>query len=292
MNSLITGGKGAAGSYLAEHLKESGDKVSILARPECDLLDFNAVCERLADCRPDAIYHLASDADVSGSFSHVTEISRNNIMGTVHLFEAVRKLKMKCAIQVCSTSEVYGNPWIYPIKEDALIDPVNPYAFTKASQDLLGGVYAKSYLFRVVRTRAFGYINPRRANLSLTSFARQIVAIERGQQDKLRHGNLDSIRTFCDVRDIAVAYRLAIEKEGVFNIGSEKPISIGEALEMLVGYAKCEIELEQDHTLMRPVDVTDQIPDCTRFRRATGWEPEITLEESLQWLLSTCRASV
>jgi nucleoside-diphosphate-sugar epimerase len=283
--NLITGANGSAAYYLAQEL--NGNYVG-LSRPDCDLTDFKTLCERLDQYRPDVIYHLASDADVRGSFDRSIYVMRNNIMGTVNLFEACRELNIRPVMVICSTSEVYGNPGKYPITEDFPISPVNPYAVSKACQDLMGGMYEKAYGFRVVRTRAFGYINPKRDNLSLTSFAKQIIVAERTGA-KVHHGNLFSIRTFCDVRDIAKAYVLAAEKTGVFNIGSEQPISIKACLDMLASYSKVPVTLFQDPARMRPTDVTNQIPDCSKFRKATGWQPEIKLEDSLKWLLSTCR---
>lgn len=288
--NLITGSNGSAAYYLAHELR--GDYVG-LAKPECDLRNFEEVVAFLHKNRPDVIYHLASDAEVGLSFERVPYVMHNNVMGTVNLFEACRVLDIRPVMVICSTSEVYGNPGKWPITEDFPIAPVNPYAVSKTCQDLLGGMYEKAFGFSVVRTRAFGYINPRRGSLSLSAFARRIADIERGKQVELRHGNLFSRRTFCDVRDIARAYVLAgtTVRTGVFNIGSERPVTIGEALETLKGLAKTPIKMVQDPALMRPVDVTDQIPDCSKFRDATGWEPKITLEDSLKWLLSICRAS-
>jgi len=288
MTNLITGSNGSCAYYLANELR--GDCVG-LARPDCDLRNFDEVVARIDHYKPDVIYHLASDAEVGKSFERVPYVMHNNIMGTVNLFEACRKVNIRPHIMICSTSEVYGNPGRWPITEDFPIAPVNPYAVSKATQDLMGGMYEKAYGFPVVRTRAFGYINPKRDSLSLTSFARQIVSIEKGEAEAMRHGNISSRRTFCDVRDVAAAYVYARGHTGTFNIGSDTPVSIGEALEILCGFSKVKIKKVQDPSLMRPIDVTDQIPDCTKFRNATGWEPTISLEDSLRWLLAICRST-
>jgi nucleoside-diphosphate-sugar epimerase len=287
VKSLITGSGGAAAFYLKELLPDAAG----IQRPECDLNDFEAVCDKLDTERPDAIFHLASDANVRMAFDTPWQTIANNVLGTVNLFEACRKVGIRPAVQICSSSEVYGNPGRWPINEDFLIAPINPYAISKVAQDLLGGVYSECYDFPVVRTRAFGYVNPRRTDLSLSSFARQIVEIERGERTVLLHGNLDSIRTFCDVRDIARAYVLAIEQEGVFNIGSTQAISIGECLDLLCFMAIVPIKRQLDPARSRPSDVTLQIPDCTAFRQATGWAPKIELRDSLKWLLETYRAN-
>lgn len=296
MRALITGIRGAAGSYLAENLKAKGVEVLGIARPECNLLDFQAVSYKLQAARPHVIYHLAADADVRQAFDEPAAVFVNNTLATINLFEAVRKLKLDPLIMLCSSSEVYGSPERYPITEDFPICPSNPYAISKTAQDYFGQMYGKHYGMRVVITRAFSYVNPLRRDLALSNFARQIVAVERGEADEVRHGNLASIRTFCDVRDVAEAFAhapdlptIAKNGEGIYNIGGEEPVSIGEGLEMLIGLSTAKIKTRQDEALMRPTDVTNQIPDCTRFRLLTRWEPKIPLQESLAWLLDHYR---
>lgn len=291
--NLVTGANGAAAHYVAVHLAAMGETVAPIARPRCDLNDFEAVCRVLDKERPEVIYHLAAKADVRASFDDRGATLKNNIDSTVNLFEACRKVGIKPVVLVCSTSEVYGQPAAAPIDEDFPLAPLNPYAVSKATQDLLGRMYAACYGFKVVVTRAFGYINPLREGIALSRFARQIAEIEAGKREVLEHGNLDSVRTFCDVRDIARAYVLAAETGGgVFNIGAEYPISIERCLEDLVSMAKVEIRTRFDEQLRRPTDVTQIIPDCTRFRRVTGWEPQIQLRDSLAWLLEHWRAQV
>ena len=141
----------------------------------------------------------------------------------------------------------------------------------------------------------FAYFNPRRHNLFSTSFARQVALIEAGLQDKLWHGNLNSVRTMIDVRDAMDAYRIAIEKctpGEAYNIGGEKTISVGEFLEILTSMAEVEIKREVDESLLRPSDVTLQIPNCEKFESATGWKPQYSFEDSIQHLLTYWRARV
>jgi len=287
--NLITGSNGSCAHYLKVELGEWAG----MARPECDMRSIGAVEDFVADALPDVIYHLAADADVRDSFDNPQGVFDNNTVSTINLFEACRFAQIKPVIVICSTSEVYGNPGAWPIQEGFYTDrQTNPYAVSKRAQESIAKFYEGCYGFPVVITRAFGYVNPRRANLSLTSFARQIVKIERGEQQELTHGNLDSVRTFCDVRDVAKAYVKAAAHPGqTFNIGSEEPVSIKQCLEILVSYAQAEILTRQDEALMRPLDVTNIIPDCSKFRAATGWEPKIPLKDSLRWLLEQCRST-
>jgi GDP-mannose 4,6-dehydratase len=312
---LVTGIAGSGGSYLAEHLVETepGVEVHGLARwhgaardhlaavrdrvavHEADLLDLGAVLRVLRAVRPDAIFHLASHANVRASFDTPVGVVQNNVLGTLNLLEAVRLAGIDPVIQLCSTSEVYGQvgPEAVPIGEDAPMRPASPYAASKAAQDLLGGTYHASWGLRIVRTRAFGYVNPRRPDLFASAFARQIARIEYGLAAELRHGNLDSVRTLVDVRDVMRAYWLAAvhgRAGAVYNVGGTEPVAVGEVLGRLVHLSRCRIPTRQDPRLLRPSDVTLQVPDVGRFRAATGWRPEIPLDESLRALLAHWRA--
>lgn len=313
---LITGITGSGGSYLAEYIvnnhpdyevhgtsrwhSTSGNKnLEEIAQAvnvhECDLNDFSSTLSVLKKVQPDYIFHLASHANVRTCFETPLAVLQNNIMGTANLLEAVRYADINPRIQLCSTSEVYGqvDPKNVPINEDCPLRPANPYAVSKTTQDLLGDVYFKNRGMDIIRTRMFAYLNPKRKDIFSTSFANQIVNIERGLQKEVLHGNLDSTRTIIDVRDAMESYWYAIEKGKageVYNIGGEKVIKVGEFLDVLKGLAKCEIPSRLDPSLLRPTDVTLQIPDTTKFRNETGWKPKYTFEQSVEHLLNYCRS--
>jgi nucleoside-diphosphate-sugar epimerase len=166
---------------------------------------------------------------------------------------------------------------------------------SKLAQESLAYAYHKSWGLKVITSRMFAYINPRRQDLFATSFARQVVKIERGLQDRLHHGNLASIRTMVDVRDAMRSYWIASEMCSYgepYNIGGSDVLSVGDFLNKLIKHAKCYIPTEQDRNLLRPVDVTKQICDTTKFDTLTGFKPTYTLDESIEWLLECCRKDV
>ena len=307
---LITGITGSGGSYLAEFITNNHPDVDIhgisrwhstsasnnlenikhnVSVHECDLNDLSAVYRVIKKVRPGAIFHLASHANVRASFDVPVGVLENNIIGTANLFEAVRMLGIDPIIQVCSTSEVYGqvNPDEVPISEDAPMRPQSPYAVSKVTQDLLGRMYFISYGMRVIRTRMFAYFNPKRSDLFASSFARQVAWVERGLQSEVIHGNLDSIRTLVDVRDAMRAYWEAIiycDAGEAYNIGGATTITVGEVLAKLISLSDVEIVTRLDSNLLRPSDVTLQVPDITKFQRKTGWKPIYSFEESLNYL--------
>jgi GDPmannose 4,6-dehydratase/GDP-4-dehydro-6-deoxy-D-mannose reductase len=314
--ALITGISGSGGSYLAEYIAERHPAVEIhglsrwhstaaagnLARVadrvrlhECDLRDFSSVLAALRAAEPDVVFHLASHANVRASFTTPLAVLDNNVMGTANLLEALRAAGQDPVLQLCSTSEVYGQvlPHEVPITEEQPLRPASPYAASKVAQDLLGLVYHKSYGMRIVRTRMFAYLNPRRADLFATSFARQVARIEAGLQRELVHGNLDSVRTLIDVRDAMEAYWVAAERcepGEAYNIGGDTTISVGEFLELLKRHARVPIPTRQDPALLRPADVTLQVPDVSKFTNATGWRPRCDFESSVAHLLEHCRS--
>ena len=315
---LITGVSGSGGSYLAEYIVKNHPEVEVhgagrwhsttstdnlaairskIVMHECDLMDFSSILRMLEKSRPDAIFHLAAHANVRASFETPLSVMNNNVMGTANLFEAIRAAKLDLLIQLCSTSEVYGivDPKHVPIDEDTPMRPTSPYAVSKATQDLLGYSYFKAYKMRIIRTRMFTYLNPRRTDLFATSFARQVVRIEAGLQKELVHGNLDSIRTIIDVRDAMRAYWEALmycEPGEAYNIGGTTTMSVGDFLEALVSLAKKPIPTRKDPALLRPSDVTLQIPDTRKFRKVTGWKPEFTFKESMAHLIEYWRNEI
>ena len=312
---LITGIAGSGASYLAEHITTAHPEVEVhgLARwhstvasdnlaairdrvtiHEADLLDFGSVLAVLRAVRPEAIFHLASHANVRASFDTPTAVLHNNIIGTSVLLETIRHAGLDPAVQICSTSEVYGqvDPANVPIREDCPLRPASPYAVSKVAQDLLGWTYFLSYGMRVVRTRMFAYLNPRRADLFATSFARQVTRVERGLQAEVMHGNLDSVRTLIDPRDAARAYWDAIvrgQPGEAYNIGGTTTMTVGEFLERLIARVGRPIRTRLDPALLRPADVTLQIPCIDKFVAATGWQPRYSFDESLDLLLEHWR---
>lgn len=316
---IITGISGSGGSYLAEHIVNNHPDVEVhgmsrwhstsansnnlrnvkdkIFLHECDLNDLSSVVNTMKTIKPEGIFHLASHANVRASFITPLAVLNNNIMGTANLFEAVRMADLDPIIQLCSTSEVYGqvDPKNVPIREDCPINPSSPYAVSKVAQDLLGYTYYLSYGMKIIRTRMFAYINPRRADLFATAFAMQVARIEAGLQEKLLHGNLDSVRTIIDVRDAMESYWVALMKcryGDAYNIGGPTTIKVGEFLDLLKKLAKCEIPSEMDPRLLRPADVTLQIPDVSKFQKETGWKPKYSFEESVSYLLEHCRREV
>lgn len=313
MKVMIAGINGAAGSYLAEYLVNEHPEVEVhgmsrwhstshqknienikdkIILHEVDLNDLSSIIRTLREVKPDKVFNLAAHANVRAAFDTPIAVLQNNMMSTINLLEGIRLECPDCIYNHCSTSEVYGSPQDRPITENHRRLPVNIYAASKLCQESTTYAYYKSWGIKSVITRAFAYICPRRLEIFSTSFAYQVRRIEQGKQDVLHHGNLDSIRTLIDVRDIVRAYWVASDKceYGVpYNIGGKDIISVKEFLDKLILQATVPIKCIQDPKLMRPVDITHQIVDISKFENQTGWKARYTLEESIEFLLEEVR---
>ncbi len=317
MKALITGITGFVGSHLAEFLLKKGgyeiyglkrwrsplnniqgikDQVNLV---DGDLRDGKSMSKIISDISPDRIFHLAAQSYVPTSFTAPTDTIETNINGTINLLEAVMNAKINPRIHICSSSEVYGQVTEdeLPIKETNAFRPQSPYAVSKVGEDLISFQYFKSYGLQTIMSRAFTHTGPRRGSVFVVSaFAKQIAEIEAGKKEPILNvGNLESVRTFLDVRDIVGAYDLLIEKcepGQAYNIGGNASMKISEMLEKLLQMSDKQIQVKVDPKLLRSSDVTLQIPDVSKFKQATGWEPKIPFEKTLKDTLDYWRENI
>ncbi len=311
MRVLITGITGFAGSHLADYILANHPDAEVcgiirwrsrrenilhieekITLFEADLKDVISLKKSLAEIKPDRIFHLAAQSFVPTSWKCPAETFTINAVGQINLFEAILSLKLDPKIHVAGSSEEYGlvQSEELPMKETNLLRPLSPYAVSKVAQDLLAWQYFKSYGLRTVRTRGFNHTGPRRGEVFICSnFAKQIAEIEKGKRDSVIHvGNLEARRDFTDVRDIVRGYWLCLEKgeEGeVYNIGSGKTHTMQAVLDMLLSMSKVNVKVQIDSRRIRPSDVPVLLADSSKFRKLTGWKPEIPLRQSLQDLL-------
>ncbi|MBY0279906.1 GDP-mannose 4,6-dehydratase [Candidatus Binatia bacterium] len=318
MRILITGITGMVGSHLAEYVLAHHPDVEVhgmvrwrspranlvkvagrVTLHEGELRDLHSLVRVLETVRPERIFHLAAQSYVSASFTAPADTLHTNVIGTTNLLDAVRLTGIDPKIHICSSSEVYGQvrPDEVPIRESNEFRPASPYAVSKCGEDMIALQYFLSYGIKTIRTRMFTHTGPRRGDVFAESaFAKQIAEVEAGlRPNPIKVGNLNSVRTFADVSDAVRAYWLLLEKcppGEVYNIGGERTMTVGEMLDVLIGMAGCRIRYEVDPALVRPSDVTLQIPDTAKFRAATGWEPTVPLETTLRDLLDYHRGRI
>ena len=318
MRVLITGITGMVGSHLAEYFLSDFPDIEvhglvrwrsplrniqkILPRIQLhqgDLRDLNSLVMLLRKVKPGRIHHLAAQSYVDMSFVAPADTLTSNVIGTCNLLDAIRIAGINPRVHICSSSEVYGQvlPNEVPITELTPLRPASPYAVSKVGEDMIAFQYGLSYQLDLVRTRMFTHTGPRRGDVfAESSFAKQIAEIELDpSRGPVRVGNLDSVRTLADVRDAVVAYKLLLDKcpaGEVYNIGGKETMTVGEILETLKSLAKTKVEHVVDPARLRPSDVTLQIPDTSKFFKATKWEPKIPARQTLGDLLDYHRLNL
>lgn len=315
MRALITGAGGFVGGHLCAFLLDHSDWEilgTVYPQPQersepcarmrltfADLRDPQMVRDLIDSWEPGVIFHLAALSSVSASFEHPWETLENNIRAQLNILEAVRQAETQTRVLVIGSNEEYGKPGEdqLPIIEDTPLRPQSPYAVSKVAQDMLGLQYHLAYGVDVVRLRPFNHTGPGQSpRFVVPAFASQIARIEAGLQEPvLSVGNLKVWRDFTDVRDIVRAYFLAAteaEPGEAYNLASGRPQSIEEMLESLLALSTVDIRVEVDPDRYRPADMPVAYGSAEKFRRRTGWEPEIAFDQTLRDVLAYWREEV
>ena len=332
--ALITGITGMVGSHLADFLLENTnwniygvcrwrsplDNVShLLERVNqedrvffeyADLNDEMSLITVVNKIKPDYVFHLAAQSYPQTSFTAPIDTLNTNILGTCRLLEAFRLAmtndkNYKPVIHVCASSEVFGKipPEKKPaegINEECPFHPASPYAISKIGTDMIGRYYAEAYNMTVMTTRMFTHTGPRRGDVFHEStFAKQIAMIEAGLiEPVVMVGNLNSLRTYADVRDAVRAYYMLVTVNPIpgeyYNIGGAYTCEVEDTLKTLISYSpmKDKIKIQVDPKRLRPIDADLQVPDCRKFKAHTGWEPQIPFEKTMHDLLNYWRERV
>lgn len=267
-----------------------------------DLNDVISLENAIEIAKPDYVFHLAAQSFPRTSFDAPIDTMNTNILGTSRLLESIKKSSNDPIIHVCASSEVFGRvpKEKLPINEECTFHPASPYAISKVGTDLIGRYYAEAYNMTVMTTRMFTHTGPRRGDVFAEStFAKQIAMIEAGIiPPVVKTGNLDSLRTWSDVRDAVRAYYMLVTVDPIageyYNIGGTFSCSVKDMLNTLISMSVCKdsIKVETDAERLRPIDADLQVPDTTKFTKHTGWKPEISFEKTMRDLLDYWRERI
>ncbi|MDW3181177.1 GDP-mannose 4,6-dehydratase [Roseobacter sp.] len=323
--AFITGMTGMVGSHLLDFLLENTDweihgmlrwrspldnlaaHVDRINRKDriflhyADLRDTMSIDAAVKAAQPDYVFHLAAQSFPKTSFDAPLDTLDTNVQGTERLLGAIRKYAPDAVTHVCASSEVFGRvpKEKLPIDEECTFHPASPYAISKVGTDLVGRYYAEAYDMTVMTTRMFTHTGPRRGDVFAEStFAKQIAMIEHNLLDpNVRTGNLDSLRTWADVRDAVRAYYMLVTKDpqpgAYYNIGGQYTCSVKDMLDTLLGMSTVQnIQVKTDPERLRPIDADLQVPNTAKFENHTGWKPEIPFETTMSDLLDYWRERV
>lgn len=290
MRILITGITGFIGSHLGRHLRDLSDidvhGLAAHAEPpshfgvpviNADVTDADGLSRAVERLQPDAIIHLAGLSHVGESWKRPGDYLQVNFCGTRNLVHAASG----CTVIFASSAEVYGNvpEAEQPIQEDRVLDPRSPYAMTKACAEQVAIDHG------AIVVRSFNTIGPGQGrHFALPSFASQLAAIQRGEQEPiLRVGDLSPRRDFLHVDDAVGGYEAVLrrgERGHVYNLASGQAHSIQEALDALCRVSGVDAQVECDPARVRPVDVPLLSGDIRQMGEL-GWSPQLTFEDAL-----------
>ncbi len=310
MRVLITGASGFAGGYLVRECAAAGDEVVGLSRAgeeaagsgvAVDLRDGQAVRSAMRSVAPNVVYHLAALSSVGRSWEEPARTMDENVGSATNLLEALRLEAPQARVVWISSCEVYGDPDALPVAEDARLKPANPYAVSKCTGDLLAGVYTEAHGMDIIRVRPFSHAGPGQLPIFLLSSIAQQAAqarVDGADHVEIVTGNPRTRRDFTDVRDVVRAYRLLADRAqpGVYNVSSARSVSAAEQVELAAKLiAPIEVEQAVDPARVRAHEVMDLSGANDRVRAATGWQPEISLEQTmrdtLEWWEAELRGS-
>ncbi len=297
MRVLVTGAYGFVGRHVVAELLGHGHQVwgydvgvpppglAGMTPMEGDIRNADAVKAAVRSSKPDACIHLAAMAFVPSGAATPEIMLDVNIMGTIRMLEVFRHEARNVRLLAISSAQVYGHkPRPAPVKEDDPFDPDSIYAISKAAVDQTSLLYARQYGMDISVVRPHNHIGPGQSPLYVVSaFARQVSEIARGGPQEIKVGNLESMRDFTDVRDVARAYRLLLDRGRAgeaYNLGSDSPLPIGDILLRLCAIARVQPAITRDPARFRPMDRTPVL-DIGKLRAATGWMPEIPLDRTL-----------
>jgi len=313
--AIVVGASGISGGALIAELIEAGTEVWATARyrsrgghwekyldsahlVHADVLDLRSLWGILTEANPSQIYYLAAIVSVPFSSQVPLVTYQTNVMGWVNMLEAVRMWNGTARILWSGSGDQYG--WSAnehrPLREEAPFLPATAYAASKCAQDLIAYQYFRQWKLPILRTRTFYLAGPGQVeSYACASFAHQVARVEAGEQDVIKHGNLDAERDYLDIRDVARAYRLLAEK-GIpgeaYNVCSGRVIRMSDALETLRLKARCPIATESDPSRMRPSEVPCVLGSPEKLKAATGWAPKYSMDETLAEMLEYARQAV
>lgn len=303
MKALITGSTGFVGPYLKKELESHGYEVFGMDRnnPEnlksvfCgDIRDSGFVDDVIEKVLPDEVYHLAGFSSVKKSFEEPELTMEINVGGTRNMLEAIKKFCPKSKVLIVSSADVYGKPKKVPINENEEVQETSPYSKSRIAQEKLMNEFRD---LDIVVSRSFNHTGPGQPEIFvLPDFVKQVVEIEKGiKEPVIFTGDLNIVRDFSDVRDVVRAYYLLLQKgkKGeVYNVGSGKGCNLGELLKKIIALSDVEIEIKQDSSKMRPVEIVELVADVSKIMQDVGWKPNYSIDRTIKDLLNYWRLKI
>ena len=291
MKALITGQNGFTGRWLARHLEICGD--TVLPLPEdFDVTQPQSVRSALIEAEPDVVFHLAARTSVGESWKNPLTTFEINANGTLNVLDAALACEVTPTVLLASSADVYGHVGVddLPVRETHPLVPLTPFAASKVAAEYLGVQACAGTRLPVVRARTFNVTGPgQSSSFVVPALADRIVAAEQSGGREISVGNLHARRDYTDIRDVVRAYR-ALTQHGVpgevYNVCSGIDISVEDIARRMLKVSGLKAELAVDPSLMKPGDLSVLKGDNAKIAAATGWRPEIGLDQTVADVLS------
>jgi GDP-4-dehydro-6-deoxy-D-mannose reductase len=252
---LATGRHGFVGGVLARMLDSSTHLAWTLIDipPDFDLRDASATSQLIAEARPDAVIHLAAQSAVPESFRDPETTLQVNVVGTLHLLQALAASGFQGRLLFIGTGDVYGlvPESELPIAETRLPHPRNPYAVSKLAAEALCRQWQSTTGLEIVLARPFNHIGPGQSErFAVSDFARQIAEIRMGTRPAvIRTGDLAVTRDFTDVHDVVEAYLTLLEhgEPGeIYNVCSGIEFSLQALLDEMISLSGVTVQIQAE----------------------------------------------
>lgn len=294
---VVTGGAGFIGSHLVERLVSAGDQVIViddLSRGrrawlpaeaeliELDIRDGEGLTGAFEDAAAEAVVHLAAMhfiPAVDGAPELAWEV---NVEGTANVLAALERRPPQLLL-FASTAAVYPDR-SGPIAESCPTDPLDLYGRTKLEGERRVARFSEQTGSRSVVARIFNVVGRRETNAHVVP---ELIGQLRRGESPVRLGNLDARRDYTDAVDVAAALQLLLSvPSGTFNLGSGLAISVSDLVRACEESLGHPVEVDVERTRLRPRDRAELVADATLLRETTGWEPTLTIRDTLTRLLN------
>jgi GDP-4-dehydro-6-deoxy-D-mannose reductase len=303
--AFVTGAEGFIGSHMVKFLAAEGwnvigghrlqtnsvPKLNNVKFVQCELANGQQVERLFREYQPTHVFHMGAQSLPTVSWADPAGTFESNIMGSLHVFEAIRHQKRPpIVVSACSSAE-YGNvpASAIPVSEEQPLRPLHPYGISKVCLDLLAREYFLDYEVPAVNIRLFNTTGPGKTNDAPSDFVRQLVRIKKGlQKPVIQVGNLKPHRAFLDVKDTVRGFYVAARKGHrgeAYNLCAARTYEISEILQFAIQLSGLNVEVRPTASLMRPSDEKIIFGSTKKIRKHTDWKPTFSIEHTLKSML-------